>query len=296
MDFHHAGHGNYLRCQKHQAQGLDEGSDYCSHMGGLYHDNYVRKYKLKRFDTMSKYALVTGSSRGIGRAVALRLSKEGYNIILNCSKSVSDAEKVREEILVGGSDCVVIKADMGVKDEVLALADEAYRCAGNIDLLVNNAGISQWGFYPETTDSDIERILDVNVKGAMYLTREVSKRMTAAHRGCIINISSVWGLVGASCEAAYSATKAALLGFTKALAKELGPSGIRVNSVSPGVIMTDMMKDFSEEDIKSLKEQIPLGRLGCPDDVAEAVAFLASDRASYITGQDLSVNGGFVIN
>lgn len=245
---------------------------------------------------MDRYAIVTGSSRGIGKAISLRLAKDGYNIILNCSKSAYDAEKVKEEILSLGRECHICVADIGKREDAMALASFAFEKFPQIDLLVNNAGISVWGLYSDISDEELDRIVDVNAKGAMYLCREVSKRMVSAHKGCIINISSIWGLVGASCEVAYSSTKSALLGLTKSLAKELGPSGVRVNSITPGVIYTDMMKSFSEDDIASLVEEIPLGRLGTPEDVAETVAFLASDSASYITGQDISVNGGFVIN
>lgn len=194
-----------------------------------------------------------------------------------------------------GCDAFTVQADVADADAVRRMFDDVSDRFGSLDVLVNNAGVALVKLLTDMTDDEWRRLIDTNLSGVFYCCRAALPAMIRAHSGSIINIASMWGEVGASCEAAYSATKAGVIGLTKALAKEVGLSGVRVNAVSPGVIMTDMMADFSANDLATLKEEIPLNTLGTPADVASAVLFLASDEARYITGQVLSVNGGMVI-
>ena len=244
---------------------------------------------------MAKNVLITGASRGIGAATAETFARRGYNVAVNYNNSEKKALELCEELKGYGIDAFAVKADVRDTDEVKRMLDEVYDRFGFIDILVNNAGIALVKLFTDTGEDEWDSLIDTNLSSVYRCCRGVLPSMIREHKGCIINIASMWGEVGASCEAAYSASKAGVIGLTKALAKELGPSGIRVNAVSPGVIMTDMMKDFSEDDFKALKEEIPLNKLGSPEDVAAAVAFLASDEAGYITGQTISVNGGMVI-
>lgn len=239
-----------------------------------------------------KTALVTGGSRGIGAATALELAEAGYAVAVNYQKSAEKAEEVVKMIRSSGGRAMAVQADISDSAAVERMFTEVRERFGGVDLLVNNAGISYIGLFQEMSDSDIDRLIAVNLVGAMLCSREAVKDMLRKKSGVIINVSSMWGEVGASCEAVYSAAKAGLIGFTKALAKELGPSGIRVNCVSPGVIMTDMNSELTEETVAELREETPLLRIGTPKDVARAVEFLASDRASFVTGQTLPVNGG----
>ncbi len=239
---------------------------------------------------MKKAAIITGASRGIGKAIAYILAESGYIPIINYNKNKDTAELVAKE--TGG---IAYCADVADVCAVKEMIDYAYKQFGGIDVLVNNAGISVTGLFTDISYEDEERIFDINVKGVFNCTRQVLPYMISQKSGKIINISSMWGEVGASCEVHYSATKAAIIGFTKALAKEVGLSGITVNCIAPGVIMTDMNKEYSEDELNILKEETPLQRLGTPEDIASAVDFLVSDRASFITGQILGINGGFVI-
>lgn len=232
-------------------------------------------------------ALVTGGSKGIGEAICRQLSNDGYTVIVNYNTSKINAQKVAEDI-----NGYSYKADVSNLQEVKTMVDYIIQNFGSIDLLVNNAGISVVGLFHQVSKEDAKRILDINLNGVLNCTSEVVKHMISKKSGNIINISSMWGEIGGSCEVHYSATKSAIIGFTKALAKEVGLSGIRVNCVSPGVIDTSMNSHLSQEDLNSLKEEIPLYRLGTPQDVANVVSFLASNRASYITAQDIAVNGG----
>ena len=233
-----------------------------------------------------KTALVTGGCGGIGEAICKKLSDDGYFVYINYAHSKEKAEKLADEIN-GKAVCFDV-ADNGA---VISSLENI----GLLDLLVNNAGISEIELFTSISAEKSEKILNINLKGAMNCARAALKEMIKAKKGNIINISSMWGQCGASCEVDYSASKAGLIGFTKALAKEVAPSGIRVNCISPGFIMTEMNRHFTAEDLELIREDIPLGIFGTPEHVADAVAFMASDRAAYITGQVLAVNGGMVI-
>ncbi len=243
-----------------------------------------------------KTALVTGASRGIGTACAIALSKMGYNIVLNYNNSEEKAKKLAEIISDNYSvDVLTFKADVSDKAQVDEMVRTALEKFSHIDVLVNNAGISQQKLFTDTTKDDWDKVISTNLTSVYNVTHAVLPCMIRNHSGSIVNISSMWGEVGASMEVAYSASKAGVIGLTKALAKEVAPSNIRVNCVSPGVIMTDMMSGFSDGDIELIKEEIPMNELGTAKNVADTVAFLVSDKASYITGQVLSVNGGMVV-
>lgn len=244
---------------------------------------------------MNKTVLITGASRGIGAACAERFAKEGYNVVINYRTSATAealAKRLSDEY---GVRTLCIKADVGRRAECEAMVEKAIEEFGFIDVLVNNAGISLCGLFTATNEDEWDRVIATNLSSVYYCSKAVLPHMIRAHRGAIVNIASMWGEVGASCEVAYSASKAGVIGLTKALAKEEGPAGIRVNAVSPGVIMTDMMKGYDETTCEELRNETPLMRLGSSSDVAEAVYFLASDQSDFITGQILSVNGGFVI-
>lgn len=240
-------------------------------------------------------ALITGAARGIGRSTALALAKSGCQIVINYHTSQHEAQQLAQELGELGAQSLCIQADVSDPRAVQQMVDAAEKRFGGIDILVNNAGIAQQKLFQDLTDEDIDRMLDVTVKGAMYACRAVLPGMIRAKRGSIINVSSMWGQVGASCEAAYSAAKAAVIGLTKALAKEVGPCGIRVNCVCPGVIQTQMNRHLEKSALDELREETPLGRLGTPEDVAACIAFLASKEAGFVTGQILGVNGGLII-
>lgn len=229
-------------------------------------------------------ALVTGASRGIGAEIARKLASDGYHVYINYSKSADLAEALAAEI--GGT---AICADVSDLMQVAHMFDEI----GDINVLVCNAGISEYGLFTEMSPDAWQNLFDINVTGMATCIQFATPSMIRNKKGCIITMSSVWGIRGASCEAAYSASKAAIIGLTKALAKEFGPSGIRVNCIAPGVIETDMMKSFSDDDKAALIEETPLCRLGSPSDVANLASFLASDEASFITAQVIEVSGGF---
>lgn len=239
--------------------------------------------------------LITGASRGIGARCALAFAEAGYDVALNYCHSEEKALALVKEIRALGARACAVQADVADSAQVHKLFAAVRAQFGTVDTLVNNAGISHMGLLTDMTDDEWRRLIDTDLSGVFYCCREALPDMIRAHSGVIVNIASMWGEVGASCEAAYSAAKAGVIGLTKALAKEVGPSGVRVNAVSPGVVMTDMMASFSEQDIAALKDETPLTTLGSPEDIADAVLFLASERARFITGQVLSVNGGMVI-
>lgn len=237
-----------------------------------------------------KTTLVTGGSRGIGAAVCRRLAEDGLRVVVHYNQNKGKAEAlVRELTEKTGLPHLALPAELAERAQV----EELFRLAGPVDVLVNNAGIAQQKLFTDITEDDWRRMFAVDVDGVFRCCQCALPHMIHEKSGCIINIASIWGEIGASCEVHYSAAKAAVIGLTKALAKELGPSHIRVNCVSPGVIDTEMNAMFDEETMRELCESTPLGRIGSPEDIAAAVSFLASDAASFLTGQTLSVNGLF---
>ncbi|MBQ4559691.1 MAG: 3-oxoacyl-ACP reductase FabG [Tyzzerella sp.] len=241
-----------------------------------------------------KTVLVTGASRGIGRAIALAFAKEGYHVFLNCNHSVIQLEKVRGEIeALPDASCDMVIGDVGNPEHVEKIFKSIYKKCGCLDVLVNNAGIAHIGLLSEMSDKEWNRIIQTNLSSVFYCSRAVIPEMVAKKAGKIINISSMWGTAGASCEAAYSASKAGVHGLTKALAKELAPSNIQVNAIACGVIDTDMNSQLSEEDKIVLKNEIPASRFGTPEEVADIVLQLATSPG-YLTGQIIGVDGGFL--
>ena len=240
-----------------------------------------------------KTVIVTGGSRGIGAAIVKELAKENYNIVLNYNNSEEAAKQIQKELKENGNNIEIFKADVSKKEEVKALVQFTLDKFNNIDVLINNAGIAQEKTFVDITDEDWNTMLQVNLNSVFYCTQEVLENMIHNKKGCIINISSIWAITGGACEVHYSVAKAGIDGMTKALAKELAPSNIRVNSVAPGAIITDMTSDYTEEEIKEINQQIPLGRFGEGIDIAKCVKWLIEDN--YTTGQVISPNGGWVI-
>ena len=244
-----------------------------------------------------KTALVTGGAGGIGSAICEKLAQSGCQVAVHYNTKKDTAEALAEQLQKSfGVKAMAVWADVADRESVNSMFDKVDNTLGGVDILVNNAGIAQQKLFTDITANDWRSMLDTNLGGVFNCSQEVLRRhMIPSHSGVILNMSSMWGQVGASCEVHYSAAKAGVIGLTKALAKEVGLSGVRVNCIAPGVIMTDMMKGFDEETIQALREETPLNTLGTPDDIAEAVVFLCSDKARFITGQVLGVNGGFVI-
>lgn len=239
-------------------------------------------------------ALITGSARGIGAATAALFADMGYNVVINYNTSKSEALSLCEEIKARGGNAVAIQADVSKISDAQRLFDEAKKAFGTVDVLVNNAGVAQQKLFTDITQADYDRMFDCNVRSVFNCCQCALPDMIHNKYGRIINISSMWGVVGASCEVHYSASKAAVIGMTKALAREVAPSGITVNCIAPGVIDTPMNKGFDEETIAALREETPVGRLGSPEDVARAIVFLADKKSSFITGQTLGIDGGFI--
>lgn len=239
---------------------------------------------------MSKTAVITGASGGIGFEILKTLAFSGYDIIAQYN-SHDLSEKISEIERYTGVSITPYKADFLNESELDGFCE--FISKKNVDVLVNNAAVSVYGIIQDMTSENIDKLITANLKTPIILSKAAAPFMISQKKGSIVNISSVWGQTGASCETVYSATKAGIIGFTKALAKELAPSGVRVNCVAPGVVKTDMLNIFSKEDLEALEEEIPVGRLGRPKDVASAVSFLISDAAGYVTGEILSVNGGF---
>ena len=240
-----------------------------------------------------KIAIVTGASRGIGRAIAKMLAENDYILIANYNKSETEAIKLKEELENQNKQIEIFKADVSKREEVKKLVEFTLNKYKKIDVLVNNAGISKSGLFTDVTDSDWNEIIQNNLYSAFCVTQEVLPNMIHNKNGCIINISSIWGLVGASCESIYSISKAGIDAMTKSLAKELGPSNIRVNSIAPGFIDTDMNKGYSPSDVNAIIEETPLQKIGQPEDIAKCVNWLVEDK--FTTGQVIAINGGWNI-
>lgn len=242
---------------------------------------------------MSKVAIVTGASRGIGREIAKTLAKEGINVVANYNKSEGKAIKLQEELKKRNINIDIFKADVSKRIEGKALVEYTIKKYGKVDILINNAGISEYKMFTDETDEDWERVINTNLYSAFVMCQEVIPNMVHNKNGCIINISSIWGMVSASFEVLYSVSKAGIDGLTKGLAKELGPSNIRVNSIAPGAIDTDMNKDITKEELIELENNTPLARIGKPEDIAKCVKWLVEDE--FTTGQVISPNGGWII-
>lgn len=241
----------------------------------------------------SKVALITGSTRGIGKAIAIKLAKEGYSVIINGVHNEALLLQLKEEIESYGSNCLAFLGDMGSYESVTALFSQIKERFGSIDVLINNAGISYVGLFTDMTKNDWDKLINTNLNSIFHCCHFAVPSMVSKKYGKIINISSVWGCVGASCEVAYSASKGAVNSFTKALAKELAPSNIQVNAIACGAINTDMNNCFSVEELRSLEEEIPCGRMGKPEEVADLVYSLCEGH-SYLTGQVIKLDGAWI--
>ena len=240
---------------------------------------------------MMKTALITGASGGIGAGIAKELAAMGYTLAITYNKNSAKAEELCRQL----GNARALQCDISSFASVEKLYTDVINAFGHIDLVVNNAGTAYTGLLQYMKEEEILHIINTDLNGVIFSTRFAARAMVKKHCGNIINISSVWGVAGASCEAVYSAAKGGVIAFTKAMAKELAPSGIRVNCISPGVIKTPMLDCYTEEDLQALAEETPLERIGTPEDVAKAVAFLASDNSSFITGQNIVVDGGFIL-
>lgn len=237
--------------------------------------------------------LITGASRGIGAACAKLFAENGYNVAVNYLNSRKNAAELCKEIKAAGGSVSMFKADVSKRAQVHDMVEKIEEEYGMIDVIVNNAGISQIKLFTDITDDDWQKMISVNLTGMYNCISEILPQMISRKSGSIVNISSIWGITGASCEVHYSAAKAGVIGLTKALASEVAPSGIRVNCVAPGAVDTEMNGGFTRDEIRAIEDEIPMGRLGGVFEIAETVLFLASDRASFITGQVISPNGGF---
>ena len=242
---------------------------------------------------MEKIAIVTGGSRGIGKAIVEDLARKNIKVIANYNHSEEKAKKLKEELEKENILIDIFKADVSKREQVKAMVDNTIKKYGKIDILINNAGIAQEKMFQDITDEDWDNIVKVNLYSVFCTTQEVIPYMLNQKSGCIINISSIYGTNGGSCAVAYSATKAGIDGMTKSLAKELGPSNIRINSIAPGYIDTDMNEKYSEKEIEQIKEEIPLEKVGKPEDIAKCIEWLVEDN--FTTGQVISINGGWVI-
>ena len=242
---------------------------------------------------MNKVIIVTGGSRGIGANVVKSLAKDCDKVILNYNKSEEFAKQIQKELEKENIKIDIFKADVSKKADVLAMTEYVIEKYNRVDVLINNAGISQEKLFTDISDEEWKRIMDVNLNSVYYCTKAVIPYMIQKKCGCIINISSIWGVTGGSCEVGYSTSKAAIIGFTKALAKEMGPSNIRINCIAPGIIDTDMNKNLNETDIEAIKDEIPLNRIGLTEDIAKCVKWLIEDN--YTTGQVININGGWYI-
>ena len=242
---------------------------------------------------MQEVAIVTGASKGIGREITKELAQEGIQVIANYNKSEKEAKSLQEELAKKNIKLDIFKADVSKREEAKKLISYALEKYGKIDILINNAGISEYKLFTDETDEDWNRVINTNLYSAFIMSQEASYNMIHNKKGCIINISSIWGIVGGALEVLYSISNAGIDGMTKALAKELGPSNIRVNSIAPGMINTKMNSKFTKQEIEEIKEEIPLEKIGEPSDIAKCVKWLVKD--TYTTGQVISINGGWII-
>lgn len=241
---------------------------------------------------MKKVILITGASRGIGNNIAKNLAKENI-VIANYNNSEAEAKKLKKELEEKNISIDIIKADVCNRNQVKEMVKQTLDKYGHIDVLINNAGISQYKLFTDITDNDWAEIMNTNLNANFIVTQEVVKNMIHNKEGLIVNISSIWGITGAAMEVAYSTSKAGIIGLTKSLAKELGPSNIRVNAIAPGIINTNMNSKFSEEEINNIKEEIPLEKIGEPEEITKCIEWLIKDN--YTTGQIISINGGWNI-
>ena len=244
---------------------------------------------------MSKTVLITGASKGIGATRAIMYAEKGYNVVMNYNNSVQSAILLQKSLKESGYSVIAYKANVKNRMDVELMVKETIYRFGSIDILVNNAGISNQGLFTEISEQDWKDVMGVNLDGVFNCCQAVLPHMINQKSGTILNISSMWGEVGASCEVAYSAAKAGVIGLTKALAKEVGPSGITVNCIAPGLIETSMNQNIAVEDLEQMIVNTPLGRMGTTNDIAAAALYLTSDEAGFVTGQVLGVNGGYVI-
>ncbi|MDE5654796.1 MAG: SDR family oxidoreductase [Clostridia bacterium] len=242
-----------------------------------------------------KTAIISGASRGIGRAIAISLAKEGYAVIVGYCHNKDKSKEVCDLIIKEGGIAEAYRCDVSVADDVKAMVEYVKAKYSTIDAVIANAGIGAYGMLIDHSDETIMKVVNTNLVGCITLCREVGRVMLSQKNGSIVTLSSMWGQVGGSCESVYSATKGGIIAFSKALAKEFAPNGVRVNCVAPGFIDTDINSNLTKDDIDSIIADVPLGRAGTPQDVANAVAWLVSEKASYVTGQVLSVNGGLII-
>lgn len=241
-----------------------------------------------------KVVLITGAAKGIGKAIALKFAKEGASVIINYRKSHEEAEKVKKDIEELGGYAFLLQGDVSSYETCSNMIKTVMEKFGKIDILINNAAVSQIGIFLDYTEESFDNIINTNLKGVFNITHNAIKYMLPRKQGSIINISSMWGEVGASCEVLYSASKGGINAFTKALGKELAPSNIRVNAISPGVIDTSMNSWLTEEEREELISEIPMMRMGLPEEIANLAVFLASDECAYMTGQILRVDGGLI--
>lgn len=242
---------------------------------------------------MKRTVLITGGARGIGAACSFLFAKNSYFVIVNYNESGKEAKLLKEKIEAMGEKCAILKADLSKKEEVENMFFEIEKRIGFVDVLINNCGIAQQKLFLDTSLEDWEKVFYINLFSMFFCCKKILPNMIREKKGKIINISSVWGEVGAACETIYSSSKAAVIGFTKALAKEVALSKINVNCIAPGVIKTDMLNFLDEKEIEEIEEKIPIGKIGSPFDVANAALFLADEKSNYINGEILDVGGGF---
>jgi len=238
---------------------------------------------------MKKFVLITGASGGIGRAIAVKLAEEGYSLYLHYHKNKKAIELLLSELQSYGGEYIPIQADLSSNNGYKKMAKNIF----SIDAIIHNSGTSYSGLFSDLKDEELENLMNLHVKTPLLLTRELLPKLLVKREGNIVVISSIWGQTGAACEVAYSAVKGAQIAFVKALGKELAFNGVRVNAVAPGAVQTRMMEGYSYEELEEIKNEIPMGRLASPENIADSVLFLLSDKASYITGQVLAVNGGW---